>query len=261
MRRVALFVCALALGGCAEALDLEATFIVGGGGDSGGVDTAVGVDSAVVDSNLDSASPVDSAVPDTATVDEDTSPADTGSPVDSGSVDTGKADTGTVVTDGGGCAVQGCLKDSADRLTCGTARIIARRTAGPLGGYIATGISLLTAAAATKITDGNITCPAYGPDHAYRLFMRKGETTTVTLAATTSGVNLSTLFWESSDCTTNVCAGTSFKCGSSTGGSYTAAADGWVTILIAGQLPVDIDSYDLEVTLTGCKSADCECPP
>jgi len=258
MRRFTLL--AFALAGCAVAEDPTATpsFIR---------DTGAPTTDSVVD---DSSKPADSTVTDTgATTDttDDTSIAADSAVSDSSTGDTGKTDSATTDSattdtgatgDGGACAVAGCLTSSGDRLTCATARTIGRRTAGPLGGYNAT-ITLLPAS--SSITDGTITCLALGADHAYKLFMRKGETAAVTLSdASDAGVKFNTQFWESGDCTTNVCAGSATKCGSSTGGSYSATADGWVTIMISGQSPLDFGSYTVKVSLTGCKTTDCECP-
>lgn len=255
-----MLVCLLGATGCAVAEDPGTAMFER---DSGGGP----VDSSALDSSVlpDSTSKDTSAPGDTsATV--DTSASDSAGATDTGASDTGATDTGvtdsgatdTAPSDAGGCAVAGCTTSSGDRLTCATARTIGRRTAGPLAGYIVTSMPLpLTG---SSVTDGTILCPALGQDHAYKLFMRKGETATVTLAAKTADVVLSTLFWESLDCATNVCSGSPFKCGSSTGGSYTATGDGWVTIVVAGQTPFDITAYDIKVVLTGCKTADCECP-
>ncbi|MBI2390822.1 MAG: hypothetical protein HYV09_14625 [Deltaproteobacteria bacterium] len=257
--RAALLVFAFGATGCAVAEDPGSAMFQRDSGvgptDSGGVDSSAQPDTAQKDT---------SAVDDTSVAADtsgDTSVGDTGA-TDTGATDTGATDTGasdTSSTEGGACVVAGCTTSSGDRLTCATGRTIGRRTAGPLAGYIATGIPL-PLPTGSSITDGTLLCPALGPDHAYKLFMRKGETATVTLAAKTADVVLSTLFWESLDCATNVCAGSPFKCGSSTGGSYTATGDGWVTIVVAGQTPFDFGSYDIKVVLTGCKTTDCECP-
>lgn len=137
--------------------------------------------------------------------------------------------------------------------TCATARTISRKTAGVLGGYAATGLALPT----TTIADGSASCSAAGPDHAYRLFVRKGEAVNVTIASKTAGNTLRTLLFESASCAAASCTGT-FKCGT-TSGSLTATADGWVAIVVSGSTGSDSGLYDITVKLT-CKTTDCECP-
>lgn len=264
MRRFALLACTLALG-CATGEDPTATPTIRG--DSAPVDASGG--EVTADATSDS-SPVDSTVVDSSTPTDtgaDTSvPIDTGADTgstDTGATDTGKVDTGSITdtgstTDSGGCAIQGCLTSSTDRLTCATARTISRKTAGTItGGYLAT-ITMLPAT--SSITDGTLTCLALGPDHAYKLFMRKGETATVVVSdSADAGVKWNTLFWESGDCTTNSCTGSPSKCGGASGGTYGATADGWVTIMVSGQSPLDFGQYTIKVTLS-CKTTDCECP-
>lgn len=196
----------------------------------------------------------DTKVADGTTGDADTGTTpDTGAATDTGSDDTGPTDTGTV-EDTGPCAIAGCTTGSESRATCATARTISRKTAGVLGGYAATGLALPT----TTIADGSASCSAAGPDHAYRLFVRKGEAVDVTIASKTAGNTLRTLLFESASCAAAACTGT-FKCGTTSGGSLTATTDGWVAIVVSGSTSSDSGLYDITVKLT-CKTTDCECP-
>ncbi len=213
---------------------------------------AVADDETAVVRDAGSDTKVDTGTPDSATPDTGTS--DTGTTPDTGSADTGSpTDTGTV-EDTGPCAIAGCTTGSESRATCATARTISRKTAGVLGGYAATGLALPT----TTIADGSASCAAAGPDHAYRLFVRKGEAIDVTIASKTAGNTLRTLLFESASCAAAACTGT-FKCGTTSGGSLTATADGWVAIVVSGATTSDSGLYDITVKLT-CKTTDCECP-
>ena len=247
--------------GCAVAQDLDPIDVPTDGAPA--EDGRVERDSAPVDASVaDTATPgpdttvSDTTVADTATASDtfvaDTAKADTAK-ADTAVADTASTDTGGVLADGG-CAIQGCATGSQDRLTCATARTIARRTAGPLGGYNAT----VPMGTASIYDTTSITCIAAGFDHAYKLFMRKGEVVTATAGPSTGSAKYSVVMFEGGDCATNSCA-TAKKCAA---GStlLTASADGWVTIVVSGQTPFDLGSYSIKVTLSGCASADCECP-
>jgi hypothetical protein len=267
MRRLAQLSFVLALSACAVAQDLDGTPSIfgdaatagdasGGGGEDTGrpsadaslVDTAATRPDTSTEPEDSFAAPADTSVADTSKPSGDTMVADTA---------VTKPDTGGPA-DVGGCAIQGCATGSQDRTSCATARTISRRTAGPLGGYNATISPLLPSSIYDKL---GLTCIALGPDQAYKIFMRKGETVTATAADGSDGgsAKYTVVLFESLDCATNVCGGTPAACGASKA-SLTASADGWVSIVVSGQSLPDFGSYAISVKLAGCKTTDCECP-
>jgi hypothetical protein len=165
---------------------------------------------------------------------------------------------GTVV-----CTVptDACADGTQNRDRCAGARIIGRRTAGGTAGFTVTGT---TCSASNRFDDCSWDA---GNDHAYRLWVRAGETLSATLtrgSACIGGSWDATLkLYQGGDCGTVTCSGDRW-CRDRVGTSaqtYTAPRDGWIVLVVDGSTAFDDDgAYTLRVTLRGCTNGTCECP-
>jgi hypothetical protein len=165
---------------------------------------------------------------------------------------------GTVV-----CAVptDSCADGAQNRDRCAGARIIGRRTAAGTAGFTVSGT---TCSASNRFDDCSWDA---GPDHAYRIWARAGETVTVNLstgAACVGGSCDATLkLYQGGDCGTVTCSGDRW-CRDFVGTgaqTWVAPRDGWVVVVVDGSTAFDDEgAYTLRVRLTGCRGAGCECP-
>ena len=204
-----------------------------------------------------------------------------GDPTCASSPRTGAAcDDGNALTAGDTCDASGtcvgasvctlpptaCADGAESRIGCGTSgtRVIGRRTAAGAVGALING-NTCTAASAFNGSD----C-AYdgGPDHAYRIWLRAGETLTVDLrrqsdcdgGAATWDATLK--LFESTGCGDVTC-GADLWCHDHVGSGsypYTATHDGWIVLVVDGVAGVgDEGAYRLQARLTGCAAPGCEC--
>lgn len=212
-----------------------------------------------------------------------TPPLETGSPIDTGASDTFVPPPDAWTTDTGADAEGpvtcpafaydhishtwplACIGSSGacfEGFSCACAQPVGRQDAKGSYSWTAAGFSSSPSAFAGSLGD----CPKSGPDHAYKLFMRKGESVTAAISVYTSsfGTYLTT-FWESRSCTSNTCSSSYGSCGSSvsstttTSSTFKATSDGWVTIVVSGKTPSDKGFYNLKLTLSGCAESLCGC--
>ena len=170
------------------------------------------------------------------------------------------------VCTGGACVDAGCpppavscTTGAENRDRCSGARVIGRKTAATTAGY---SIASDTCSASNRFDVCNWDA---GADHAYRLYMRASETTSITLTTGTGCVNS---YWDAtlhvfsnSGCADTSCPTEEF-CADFFEGTraYTAPRDGWYVIVVDGSTAFDDEGdYALTVKLA-CKVAGCECP-
>jgi hypothetical protein len=160
----------------------------------------------------------------------------------------------------GGCALpaDACANGSQDRDGCANARIIGRNAART--GFSTTGD---TCSARNRIDDCDWDA---GNDHTYRIWMRAGEDISAFVNKSNtcfSGYAVTLKLYEGTGCTDVTC-GSDLWCHDFVGNgetfSHTATRDGWVVIVVDGSTAFDDEGqYQLNVTLSGCASATCEC--
>ncbi len=202
-------------------------------------------------------------------------PTDTGTPpIDGGAPDLGSDAEGPVAcpafaydpfTHTWPLACVGSSGACFEGFSCGCAQPLGRQDAK--GSYSWTAASFGPSPSSFSGAIGD--CPKSGPDHAYKLFLRKGETVTAALSVyTTSFGTYLTTFWESRSCMSNVCSGSFGSCGSTTStttpsipttSTYKATSDGWITVVVSGKTPSDKGFYNLKLTLSGCSDSLCGC--
>lgn len=184
-------------------------------------------------------------------------PCDDGNPGTSGETCTAPGNCGGVCQ----LPIEACSNGVEGRDRCTEARVIGRRTAATTAGYVVSGD---TCRAANRFDD----CAwDAGSDHAYRLWLRAGETVTVSLAigggCATSTWDATLKLYQGTDCATVTCSGDRW-CRDRVGTSpqtYAATRDGWVVLVVDGSTAFDDEgAYTLTVRLTGCAGASCECP-
>jgi hypothetical protein len=160
----------------------------------------------------------------------------------------------------GGCSLptDACTTGTQDRKGCTNARVIGRAVAGTPAGYTAS---------PTNCTSSNLmdsaSCSDSGNDHTYRLFLRQGETMTVTLSTGAECLGstwYATLkFYTNAGCTSTQCS-TTVLCDqdkSNTTKTHVAAQDGWYIVVVDGSSG-NAGVYTVNVKLT-CNAGNCEC--
>ncbi len=154
-----------------------------------------------------------------------------------------------------------CADGAETRDRCTGARVIGRRQAAMAAGYSATAD---LCAASDRFDDCSWDA---GSDHAYRIWLRAGERVSarITSRAATcfSSPALTLKLYESSGCADVTC-GTDRWCHDHVSNgetfTHTAARDGWVVIVVDASSAFDDEGrYTLNVTLTSCAVAGCEC--
>ncbi|MEM9068740.1 MAG: hypothetical protein AAGE52_09545 [Myxococcota bacterium] len=182
---------------------------------------------------------------------------DDGSPATTG--DMCQAD-GSCVGTMTGCALpaDACATGSQSRDGCGGARIIGRSNAS--AGYLGMGD---TCSARDRFDDCSWDA---GNDHAYRIWMRTGETINVSVSRRDtcfSGYSITLKLYENTGCSDVTC-GRDIWCNDFVDNGerfpYTATTDGWKVIVVDGSTAFDDEGqYSLAVQLTGCATPGCEC--
>jgi Cys-rich repeat protein len=160
--------------------------------------------------------------------------------------------------------VESCTTGTQNRRKCTGARIIGRKPASTGAGYA---ISDDTCYAYDDFND-NTSCWDANSDHAYRIYMRKNESVTITLSTgwdcpmNWSYWNATLKIFSNAGCADTSCA-TKVFCAynnDSYNKVFTAPQDGWYIIVVDGSSAFDDEGdYDFGVKLT-CKVAGCECP-
>jgi hypothetical protein len=163
-----------------------------------------------------------------------------------------------------GCALpaDACANGSQSRDRCANSRIIGRRDAADADAFT---ITADTCSASNRFDDCSWDA---GHDHAYRIWMRTGETMSARLStssATCVGSWQATLkLYESTGCTDITCSGDRWchdHIDSAETHNYTAVRDGWIVLVVDGSTAFDDwGQYTLTVDLTSCLTAGCECP-
>jgi hypothetical protein len=154
---------------------------------------------------------------------------------------------------------ESCTTGTQSRDRCSNARIVGRSTAKTVSGY---SISSDLCSASNRV-DQSSGCWDAGPDHTYKIYLRNGETATMTISTGTSCIDSS---WSATLSVYNDAG-----CGSSSRvwcddnyegtHSYTATADGWYIIIVEGSSAFDDEGdYSLNVKLQNCATAGCNCP-
>jgi hypothetical protein len=158
-----------------------------------------------------------------------------------------------------------CADGAQNRIGCGGARVIGRRTAAAGSG------ALITADTCSAASAFNSSACAFdgGPDHAYRIWMRAGETLTVGFRRNSDCGTVDSPTWdatlelyESTGCEDVTCGAGLWCRHHVSNGSYpyTATHDGWIVIDVDGVAGVgDEGVYRIQVQLGGCAAAGCEC--
>jgi Cys-rich repeat protein len=155
-----------------------------------------------------------------------------------------------------------CTTGTQNRNGCGNARIIGRTVAATGSGYV---INDDTCSASDKFDDSS-GCWDANADHTYRIYLRKGESMSVTLATGTACIGGSwygTLkIFSNSGCGDLSCAQKDHcvynKFTQST--TYVAPHDGWFIVVVDGSSAFDDEGdYKFTVKLT-CSTPGCECP-
>jgi hypothetical protein len=160
-----------------------------------------------------------------------------------------------------GCALptDACADGTQSRDRCTGARVIGRRTAAGTSGFVATGD---TCSAYNRFDDCSWDA---GSDHAYRIWMRAGESISIQLARRATCFDLwgaTIKIYQSTGCSDVTCSG-DLWCDDFFGTSarsYVAPRDGWVVVVVDGSTAFDDEgAYTLTVRLSGCRVAGCEC--
>lgn len=159
-----------------------------------------------------------------------------------------------------GCALptDACANGTQSRDRCAEARVIGRSVAGTSGGYVTTGD---TCSASNRFDD----CPwDAGNDHAYRVWMRSGESVSVAVSRVDtcySSWSATLKLYQGVGCADVTCSG-DLWCEdfvSSAPRTYVAPRDGWVVIVVDGSTSTDDEGrYTLTVRLT-CGVGGCGC--
>jgi Cys-rich repeat protein len=157
-----------------------------------------------------------------------------------------------------------CTTGTQNRSGCANARIIGRKTATTTNGYK---LSDSTCYASDKFDDSS-GCWDANSDHAYRLYMRQGETASIDIqsgwdcASSYSSWNVTLQIWGNSGCGALTCTN-KLACQYNNykqSRVFVAPADGWYIIVVDGSSAFDDEGdYTFTVKLT-CKVAGCECP-
>jgi hypothetical protein len=162
---------------------------------------------------------------------------------------------------GAGCPLpaDACNTGTQDRKGCANARIIGRSAAGTPAGYTTSP----TSCSASNLMDA-ASCSDSGNDHTYRVFMRQGETMTVTLSTGAECLGstwYATLkFHTNAGCSSTACTSLALCTAnvSNTTKSHVAAQDGWYIIVVDGGSSSNAGTYTINVKVT-CNSGNCEC--
>lgn len=153
-----------------------------------------------------------------------------------------------------------CTTGAQTRDRCANARIVGRAEAALAAGYRVTGT---TCTASNRFDDCSWDA---GNDHAYRLWMRTGETMTASVtnrATCFDSWSITLKVYESTGCADVTC-GRDVWCEDHVdlGDTYpyTATHDGWVVLVVDGSTAFDDEGeYTLTVRLTGCAAPGCGC--
>lgn len=167
---------------------------------------------------------------------------------------------GTCMGTMGGCSLPGdaCANGSQSRDRCSGARVIGRSAASTT--YVTTAS---TCSGNNRFDDCSWDA---GDDHAYRIWMRTGEQIAVSVNKRNtchSGYSATLKLYEPSDCTSVSC-GSDIWCHDFAGNgevfTHTAGTTGWHVVVVDGSTAFDDEGeYTLNVTLSGCSVAGCEC--
>lgn len=229
------------------------------------VDVAASDDAsdAALDTSEDQAtadSPVDSPMDVTAEGEADTSPESGADAGPDGGADAAQ-ESGADAAPESGCAVQGCDAGNESRAGCDHARVIGRKQA------MGAGVTIVdnTCSAANSDDKADPACWDSAPDHTYRIYLRQGETLTVTLGPALScnsgGWSTALKIYSSTGCNDTSCAAKDW-CESPVTNPmthpYTATHEGWVTLVVDGYSLYDTGTYELKAVLA-CNVPGCEC--
>ncbi len=160
-----------------------------------------------------------------------------------------------------GCALptDACANGTQSRDRCTGARVIGRSVAAMAAGYVVTGD---TCSASNRFDDCSWDA---GNDHAYRMWMRTGETASIQITRTDtcfSSWSATLKIYESTGCSDVTCS-RDVLCEDFIGSSpyvYTAVREGWVVFVVDGSTAFDDEGqYRLTVLLRSCAVAGCEC--
>lgn len=154
-----------------------------------------------------------------------------------------------------------CADGAETRDRCAGARVIGRRQAAMAAGYTATGN---TCTASNRFDDCSWDA---GNDHAYRIWLRAGERVSARITARAASCfdtpAITLKLYESLGCSDVTCSGDRWCHDFVSNGetfSQTAVRDGWMVIVVDGSTAFDDEGqYTLNVTLTNCAVAGCEC--
>jgi len=187
-----------------------------------------------------------------------------GTPCDDGNgattADACRAD-GACAGTSAGCTmpVDACATGTQNRDRCAGARVMGRTEASSTTGYRVTGT---TCTASNRFDDCSWDA---GYDHAYRIWMRSGETFSATLSRINtcySGWSATLKLYESTGCSDVTCSGDRWcrDFVNSSAQNYTAVRDGWIVLVVDGSTAFDDEGqYTLTVRLTGCAAPGCGC--
>ena len=167
---------------------------------------------------------------------------------------------GTCMGTMAGCPLPGdaCTNGTQSRNRCSGARVIGRSAASTT--FVTTAS---TCSASNRFDDCSWDA---GDDHAYRIWMRSGEQIAVSVNKRNtchSGYSATLKLYEPSDCTSVSC-GSDIWCHDFAGNgevfTHTAGTTGWHVVVVDGSTAFDDEGeYTLNVTLSGCSVAGCEC--
>jgi hypothetical protein len=154
-----------------------------------------------------------------------------------------------------------CADGTETRDRCAGARVVGRRTASTVAGYSVTGN---TCTASNRFDDCSWDA---GNDHAYRIWLRAGESVSARITARAASCFASPAItlklYESVGCADVTCSGDRWCHDFVSNGetfAHTAVRDGWIVIVVDGSTAFDDEGqYTLNVRLTGCALAGCEC--
>ncbi len=165
------------------------------------------------------------------------------------------------------CDVQGCTSGSESRAGCAHARTIGRRDAAfNEYGY---SVPYGDLCGESNHFDGipGQTCSGAGPDHAYRLFMRQGETAHIHLdpyyeCSGSDDLHVTFTVWSGSNCLETACE-TSLLCENNIyyrtyTPDFVAPYDGWF-VFVVDATNSSAGDYVFRLKLS-CNQQDCECP-
>lgn len=163
---------------------------------------------------------------------------------------------------------EACSDGNQSRAGCANARVIGRILASSIPGFSVTA----NTCSASNSSEGpnSSACWDYGRDHAYRMFMRSGETANISIghgSKCASATSWDAVFkiYAGTGCLDKSCTTKSECTGFSTGTltrTFTAPADGWYVFVIDGRTATNVyddsGTYTLTVKLT-CSVSGCGC--